>query len=268
MSDISAFTGGIAANYDKLLGPYLFEPYALDLKDRLKNEECKMVLELACGTGRVTNHLKEVLSAGGKIIATDLNNDMIEVAKTKVNDSRIEWKVADAQAVPFEDELFDHVVCQFGVMFFPDKRKAFKEAYRVLDKKGRFIFNTWGSLNDNRRAGLVSDVIAEILNGEIPEFFSNGPYSFYDTGTIRNLLSDAGFTSISIEPVKKTVYYNTREDYLNGFIDGSTLSVFIQQKDPGLRELVKEKLNIALQREFGNSPESEMLAYVCSGRKD
>lgn len=268
MPGISAFTGSIAINYDKLLGPYLFEPYALDLKDRLMDDNCKMVLEVACGTGRVTNHLTGILSTDGKLMATDLNYDMIAVAKTKVTDCRVEWKVADAQELPFEDGLFDHVVCQFGVMFFPDKLKAFKEAYRVLKTKGKFIFNTWGSLKDNRRAGLVSDVMADILQGEIPAFFSNGPYSFYDNDLIKSLLKDAGFHSISIEPVIKTITYNSREDYLNGFVDGSTLSVFIQETDPGLREIVKEKLNIAVQQEYGDSNASEMLAYVCTGSKE
>lgn len=268
MSDLSVFAGTIPANYEKLLGPYLFEPYALDIKQRLQHVECRMVLELACGTGRVTNHLVEILHKEGKLIATDLNNDMIEVAKTKVKDSRVEWQVVDAQELPFDNEIFDHVICQFGVMFFPDKSKAFEEAYRVLSKQGKFIFNTWASVNDNRRAGLVREVMQEIIKDEVPDFFSKGPYSFYDTDLIKDLLNDAGFTNIAIEPVKKIAEYASREDYLNGFLTGSPLSTFIDKKDPALKQVIKQKLNEALQKEFGDDEKSEMLAFVCTAEKE
>ncbi len=268
MSDTQLFSGSIPANYDRLLGPYLFEPYASDLKERLKNDKCKMILEVACGTGRVTNHLVEILSEDGRITATDINSDMIAVAKTKVVDDRIEWQVADAQELPFDNETFDHVICQFGVMFFPDKLKAFKEAYRVLTKKAKFVFNTWGSLSDNRRAGLVKDVLDEVLKDETSDFFQKGPHSFYDTNMIKGLLTDAGFKSVSIEQVKKVVEYKTREEYLSGFLDGTPLSTFLQKKDASVREVIKQRLNEALNQEFGDSLTSEMLAYVCTGVKE
>ena len=129
MASIAAFTGSIPGNYDKYLGPVLFEPYALDLRDRLKKESLKNVLELACGTGRVTRHLVSLLPADGKLIASDLNPDMMAVAKTRVSDERVKWLAADAQALPFANDSFDHIVCQFGIMFFPDKGKALSEAF-------------------------------------------------------------------------------------------------------------------------------------------
>lgn len=268
MSDSKLFSGSIPQNYDKLLGPYLFEPYAIDLKERLKNDQCKTVLEIACGTGRVTRHLVEILSENGRIIATDINIDMLAVAKTKVVDKRVEWQVADALELPFDDNTFDHVICQFGVMFFPDKLKAFKEAYRVLTKKGKFIFSTWGPLSDNRRAGLAREVMDEFLKDETSDFFQKGPHSFYDNNLIRGLLSDAGFKDVSVEQVKKVAEYKTKDDYLNGFLDGTPLSAFLQKKDASVKEAIKQKLSEVSNHEFGDSPTSEMLAFVCVGVKD
>ena len=112
MSSLSAFAGSIPANYDKYLGPLLFEPYALDLVERLKGQRLCSVLELACGTGRVTSHLAKIVEKDGKLVATDLNPDMIEVAKQQVSGANIEWKVVDAQELPFEAGSFDHIVSE------------------------------------------------------------------------------------------------------------------------------------------------------------
>lgn len=132
MSDIAEFAGTVPHNYDRYLGPHLFEPYALDIIKRIEGLNPKKVLEIACGTGRVTRHLSAALPPESQLWATDLNNDMLQLAKTKIAGNKITWQQVDAQALPFDDAAFDLVVCQFGVMFFPDKAKAFSEVYRVL----------------------------------------------------------------------------------------------------------------------------------------
>jgi len=114
MEPIAAFAGTIPENYERYLGPFLFEPYALDLVSRLKDKKYPAILELACGTGRVTNHLADAVNHD-TLIATDLNPDMIKIAKTKVANENIKWMVADALDLPFPDESFDLVVCQFGM---------------------------------------------------------------------------------------------------------------------------------------------------------
>src|SRR5690349_16679604 len=122
------FAGSIHAYYEKYLGQFLFEPYALDIISRLGNKKHQNILELACGTGRVTAHLAKDLQHDS-LTATDLNKDMIEVAKQNVTDKNINWQVADALNLPFENNSFNAVVCQFGIMFFPDKLKGLQEAY-------------------------------------------------------------------------------------------------------------------------------------------
>lgn len=143
MSLSTAFEGSIPVNYDRYLGPFLFEPFALNLLQKLPIKALNKVLEIACGTGRVTKHLTGSLTEDGTLTATDLNPDMLSVAKENLHDPRIKWMQADAQHLSFDDAIFDTVVCQFGVMFFPDKLKAFKETYRVLKPGGRF-FSMYG----------------------------------------------------------------------------------------------------------------------------
>src|ERR1700741_5155727 len=128
-----AFTGAVPENYDRYLGPVALAPYAEELARRVSVADGGAVLELACRTGIVTRRLRDRLSPTVNIVATDLNDAMLDYAAQKFRgEESIEWRQADATELPFADESFDTIVCQFGVMFFPDKAKAFAEAYRLL----------------------------------------------------------------------------------------------------------------------------------------
>ena len=136
MEKTAAFAGTIPANYERYLGPFLFEPYALDLVARLQDKKYPDILEIACGTGRVTKHLAKSVKHD-VLTATDLNPDMINIAKEIIRDNTIKWMPADAMQLPFQDGSFDLVVIQFGIMFFPDREKGLQEAYRVLKPGGK-----------------------------------------------------------------------------------------------------------------------------------
>src|SRR3954466_14058716 len=122
------FAGSIPEAYDRYLGPVFFQPYGEDLAARLTVPEKGAVLELACGTGIVTRILRNRLPETIRLVATDLNQPMIENATRKFSvDDAIEWKQADASRLVFDDHAFDAVVCQFGFMFFPDKALSARE---------------------------------------------------------------------------------------------------------------------------------------------
>jgi ubiquinone/menaquinone biosynthesis C-methylase UbiE len=268
MSNTTAFAGSVPANYDQYLGPVLFEPYALDIIDRTDRSKYQNVLELACGTGRVTRHLVKILPENGMLTATDLNADMIDVARSIVKDAKIRWMIADAQELVFPDESFDHVICQFGVMFFPDKLKAFQEALRVLKNGGSFLFNVWDSLETNPRSAIIKKVMEGIMGNEAPDFLSKGPYSFYDKEVIQSLLQQAGFRNIALEVVQKTAYYPSADDLIKGFVDGSPLSAYLVQQTPALQQTIRKKLRQAIVSELGEARIiSPMQAIVCSATK-
>lgn len=256
MASITHFAGSIPANYDKYLGPILFEPYALNLVERLKNDKIEHLLELACGTGRVTKHLVNLISKNGSLVATDLNPGMLEVAKEKVVNNKIEWIAADAQDLSFNDRQFDHVVCQFGVMFFPDKEKSFREVYRVLKPGGKYIFNTWEAVEKNPRINTIWNVVYEVFKNESPDFFQKGPYSLYDKDEIERMLLNAGFKNIRIETVATTPKYNQPDDLIKGFTEGSTLSNFLKEKDEKIQLELNKRLEEELNKQdevFGNT---------------
>ena len=139
------FSGSIPKLYETYLVPMIFEPYAADLAHRLASRSLARVLEIAAGTGVVTRSMVAVLPESVSIVATDLNQPMVDLASTIGTNRPVEWRQADAMQLPFPDGLFDAVVCQFGVMFFPEKSKAFSEARRVLRSGGVFCFQRLGS---------------------------------------------------------------------------------------------------------------------------
>jgi ubiquinone/menaquinone biosynthesis C-methylase UbiE len=268
MASIALFAGSVPANYDKYLGPILFEPYALDLAERLKNDKVKHLLELACGTGRVTKHLVNLIPDGGSLTATDLNPGMLDIAKEKISNEKIEWRIADAQSLPFKDGQFDHIVCQFGVMFFPDKEKSFREAVRVLKDGGKFIFATWEAVEKNPRINTMWKVLYEMFADGSPDFLQKGPHSFYDKNEIEQLLLRAGFKNIRMETVAKTPEYHHHDDLINGFADGSPLANYLNEKGEEARTNFKKRMRKVFNEEekiFGNTVPS--LALVIEATK-
>src|SRR4051812_2201574 len=128
------FAGSIPQLYEKHFVPLIFEPYAADIGERLRSRlalrPISNLLEIAAGTGVVTRALAALPDVGA-IVATDLNQAMLDQAKAVGTRRPVEWRRADAMQLPFPDASFDAVVCQFGVMFFPDKAKAYAEVRRV-----------------------------------------------------------------------------------------------------------------------------------------
>src|SRR5437870_11406316 len=195
------FAGSIPEIYDRFLVPLIFESYARDLAERLARVEPWEVLETAAGTGVLTRAMASRLPAQARIVATDLNQTMLDHAQKRSHDSRITWRQADALALPFEDQKFDVVACQFGAMFFPDKVQGYREARRVLKPGGHFVFNVWDRISENEFADVVTEALATLFPHDPPRFMARIPHGYHDVGRIRQELNAAGFTNISIDAV-------------------------------------------------------------------
>jgi ubiquinone/menaquinone biosynthesis C-methylase UbiE len=263
-----AFTGSIPALYDRYLGPLLFEPYAADLGRRLSGLAEGRVLETAAGTGIVTRSLASILPRSVEIVATDLNQAMLDHATAVANASRVTWRQADAQSLPFEDASFDAVVCQFGVMFFPDKLAGFGEALRVLKLGGRFIFNVWDRIATNEFADVVSKAVAACFPDDPPAFLSRAPYGYHDTGLVREQLKAAGFASISFETVGHRSRAAKPSDPAIGFCQGSPLRAEIESRDASRLAAVTNSATDAIATRFGVGPvDGRIQAHVFSATR-
>jgi ubiquinone/menaquinone biosynthesis C-methylase UbiE len=188
------FAGSIPLLYEQQMVPLIFEPYADDLAARVALRRPASVLELAAGTGVVTRRLARTLAPEVVIVATDLNQAMLDQAAAVGTSRPVEWRQADATHLPFEDGSFDAVVCQFGVMFFPDKPRAFAEAKRVLRPGGVFIFNVWDAIEHNEFAATVMRAMADLFPEDPPRFLARIPHGYSDPDRIARDLSAGGFT--------------------------------------------------------------------------
>ena len=188
------FAGSIPQLYQHYLVPLIFEPYAADLASRVALHQPKRVLEIAAGTGVVTRHLTRSLTQEASIVATDLNQTMLDQAAMIETNRTVEWRQADAMQLPFQDGSFDVVVCQFGVMFFPDKATAFSEARRVLRPGGHFVFNAWDRIEENEFGATVTRALATLFPKDPPQFIARVPHGYHDVAVIAADLARGGFT--------------------------------------------------------------------------
>lgn len=259
----SPFTGSIPQHYDHYLGPMYFEPYAIDIVERFNPFSMQIVLELGCGTGRVTRHLRQVLPAGATLISSDVSPDMLAMAKEKLKGLDIDWRIINAQELPFEDNSIDLVICCFAYMFVENKYKAFAEARRVLKPGGMFLFSTWDKLERNEPSYVFRKIVKTYLTESLPEIY-NVPYAFYDPSMIREILVQAGFSSITIETVKKMAVSVTAKEAAIGLSHGGSLYNEIMNRNPAWIEEITATLEIELGEKYGKSPMSAPVsAVVC-----
>jgi ubiquinone/menaquinone biosynthesis C-methylase UbiE len=221
-SSAAEFSGSVPAFYDLYLGPVLFEPYAGDLVSRLPTGAGLRVLEIACGTGIVTRRLQEALP-DSPIVATDLNEAMTDYARAAVSAPGIVWQQADAQALEFDDGSFDVVVCQFGVMFLPDKVQGFREAHRVLASEGVLLANVWHSLEANPANGAIHAALASLFPADPPRFMET-PYGYHEAERIRADMMEAGWNDVQLEDVCLQGLGPAAADFALGYTLGSPLA--------------------------------------------
>jgi SAM-dependent methyltransferase len=259
----STFTGSIPQLYERYLVPLIFEPYAVDLCRRLQERKLSDVLEVAAGTGVVTRHLASQLPAAVRIVATDLNQPMLDHAASVGTARPVEWRQADAMQLPFADRSFDAVVCQFGVMFFPDKARAFTEALRVLRPGGVFLFNVWDRIEENEFVSTVTQALDALFPQAPPRFMHRGPHGYADKEVIAQDLARGGFTRHEIVTLAQRSRAPSPRDPVIGYCQGSPLRAEIEANGPGALAQATEAAAAALAARFGaGAVEGRIQAHV------
>ena len=248
------FVGSIPEHYDRFLGPVFFQPYAADLVGRLRVPPGGRVLEVACGTGIVTERLRKKLPPDTTVVATDLNEPMIAFARTaRPLGSGVEWKAADAQALPFPDASFDAVVCQFGLMFVPDKALALREARRVLKPGGVLAFNVWANFDANPVGRIAHTVISEFFPTDPPTFYLV-PFGMDDEALLRRLLKEAGFEVTTFDRVSLEARSPSATEASRGLVLGNPVAAAIEARGTAKPDAIMAAVAKALTAAGGAAP--------------
>jgi SAM-dependent methyltransferase len=257
------FAGSVPEIYDAHLVPMIFQPYADDLATRVAARRVRRVLEVAAGTGALTRALAKTLPGDVEIVATDLNQPMLDRAAATGTARPVTWRLADALQLPFDDDSFDAVVCQFGLMFFPDKAKAHAEFRRVLRRGGTLFFNVWDRIEKNDLFAIANATVGEMFPDDPPRFLARTPYGYFEFGTIRDDLGRGGFAAPDIV----TVPARSRADR------AATAAIAMCQGTPLRNELVAREhdclgratraVTAAIASRFGDGPiDAAMSAHV------
>ena len=268
MSDTASnFTGSVPEFYESGLVPVIFEDYALDLARRVVECQPGSVLELASGTGVVTRVLRDALAEETRIIASDLNEPMLDIARQKFKaDEAITFRALNAMDIPLDDGSMDVVACQFGVMFFPDKVQSYREARRVLAPGGHYIFSAWDSHENNPFAALAQAVIEADFPDNPPGFY-HVPFHYHDEKIMEQDMKAAGFSSVKVEQIAITKEVHSLEAFATGLVHGNPLAEEVRARGGNPEDLIAKILE-AFETEFGNNGNKMPLsAYVVTGIK-
>jgi SAM-dependent methyltransferase len=259
----SGFVGSIPALYDTHLVPLIFEPYAEDLRRRLSSRRVSRVLEIAAGTGVVTRALAAAFDERVRIVATDLNQAMLDRAAAVGTARPVEWRQADAMALPFEDGEFDAVVCQFSVMFFPDRSAAYSEVRRVLQPGGVFIFNVWDHIAENEFADTVTTALMSVFPDDPPRFLARTPHGYHQRTVIERDLSNGGFGEAQFETVSARSRARSAEVPAIAYCQGTPLRNEIEMRDASRLDEATAVAAAAIAHRFGSgSVDGKIQAHV------
>ncbi len=255
MSELDqVFAGSIPEIYERLLVPLIFQDAAVHLAGVVASAAPVAMLESAAGTGVLTRALLDVLDASARVTATDLNQPMLDHAATTTDDDRVEWRQADALALPFDDETFDVVACQFGVMFFPDRIAGYRESLRVLKPGGRFVFNVWDRIETNVFAEEVDIALQSVFPDDPPRFLARTPHGYHDLDLIGIDLAAAGFASVTSATVDGISAASSAQDVAVAYCQGTPLRNEIEARDPSRLGPATAAAADALARRFGTGP--------------
>jgi len=268
MADVrSNFGGSIPEYYDRFLGPAFNEPFAMELARRLPAKPPGDVLEIACGTGLVTKHLRDRLDPAFRLVATDISKAMLDYACDKLKEQKgIEWREADAVKLPFADGEFGAVVCAFGVMFVPDKLAALREAHRVLKAGGILLFDVWDRIEENRHSAINAEVVEGLFPGD-GEMRFRTPFEMHDPALLQQLLAEAGFRDVRIETKRLPFGPVSARTVAIGSVRGTPRSLLFEKRGVSLEEVI-EKMTTALAKDRGADPyRSHAQALIVEARR-
>ena len=262
MAHVAQQFGGLdLEHYDSILGPAQLEAIAAELSSRLPSNPGGDVLELACGTGILTRQLRERLDPAFRLVATDLSAHMLEYAARKLAAKEsIEWRKADMAALPFADASFAAVVCSLGIMFVPEKDRAYGEARRVLREGGQLLFNTWSGIAENPQARIAGEVIEALFPGDADMQIARIPMGYHEAEVIRRHLAQARLREVAIEKKAIPIRCESARRYATGLVKGTPRAMLISERGRSPDEVI-ERVAEALAHAGGDQP-LELTAHI------
>jgi len=182
-------TDGLVRAHEQYLVPAIYSQWASRVADIAEIEVGQEILDVACGTGSLARAAQLEAGLKGKVVGLDLSEKMLDSARR--SSELIEWRLGDAALMPFDNDRFDRVMCQFSFMFISNRVAAIKEMLRVCKPKGQVILAIWGPLHP---AGAYDDLIRMIreMSGDFAAKKLALPWDLGKPGVMDSLLISSG----------------------------------------------------------------------------
>jgi ubiquinone/menaquinone biosynthesis C-methylase UbiE len=210
--------------------------WAADLVARAGLHPGDSVLDVACGTGVVARVAAERVGATGRIAALDINPGMLVTARSlqAPDGAAIEWTEGSALALPYDDDTFDAVFCQFGLQFLPDRGAALSEARRTIAPRGQLALNVFGPIEHNPATHALSEALDRWVGADASAI-KRGEHALSDTAELRALVTRAGFENVAIDTATKTVHFPSVAEYVRIQLAATPVGGVVDAYDPGRR---------------------------------
>jgi ubiquinone/menaquinone biosynthesis C-methylase UbiE len=176
---------------------------------------------------------------------------MLDQAAHRISSPNVRFQPADAQALPFPDGEFDLVVCQFGVMFFPNKVRGNSEARRVLRKEGRYMLVIWDRIEHNLATMAAGRAVGDLFPMDAVRFYERVPFRYHDVGEIERDLLAAGFADIEIETIELRSRAASAHEAAIALVQGTPVRSDIEAIDPGMLGQATDAAEAALRQYEG-----------------
>lgn len=224
------------------------------LLTRLRLTGGESILEVGCGTGAVTLPLAQAVGEHGRVVAVDISEPMLDVARQRAGNSgirNITLLLGDAQVMPFERAAFDIATSRMGVMFFADPVAAFRNIGSALKPDGRLAFACWAPLEENRHWLISYDIALRHLGAVTSEDAKPGPLAFADPDYVRHILAEAGFAGIAIDRAHPTIIGGTAEEEARQALMMGPTARLIEAKQPSdtTRQMIADEIAAAFAAE-------------------
>lgn len=214
-----------AENYEKYFVPVIGRPFGTDLVDDAGLQPGERVLDVACGTGIIARLAADRVAPNGSVSALDVNAAMLSVARSLPSRIPIKWYETAAESVPLPDKSFDAVFCSLGLQFMADKAAAAREMHRVLIPGGRLYVST---PIPNSFFDVLDQAIARHVS-EDASAFVHAVFSLNDPDEMRDLLTNAGFEALEIEPGARELQLPSARDFMWQYIYCTPLMALLPQ---------------------------------------
>lgn len=219
--------GGAAEFYEAFFVPALFRSWTAPLLDEAGVVPGQRVLDVGCGTGVLARAALERVQPGGSVSGADPNPGMLAVARREA--PRIDWRLAQAESLPFEDGAFDAVVSQFALMFFADREAALREMGRVTRSAGRIAVAVWDSLENTPGYAAMTVLLARLFGDRIADEL-RAPYALGDARQLRSLFEAAGLADVRVEVREGTARFPSIDAWIEMDVKGWTLAELLDDE--------------------------------------